>query len=257
MCELLGMSFKLAIQSNISFIGFQKRALENPDGWGIAYYPDKSAVIIKEPKRLDQSMLSKFIFDNLILQSKIIIGHVRKASIGIISYKNTHPFSREFRGRDYVFAHNGTILYFKKLELSNYHPIGNTDSEHLFCHLLHLIKIRDISNWENDDFVWLKDQLNMINQNGRLNCIFSDGKHLFCYKDQYTENSLCLIKKKSPFEKKYLKDEDWDINFNEIQGSNQEGYIISSKKLTDENWKELNKGDLLVLKNGEIIFGNV
>ena len=250
------MSFNLAIQPNISFIGFSKRAIVNPDGWGIAYYPDKAVSIFKEPVKAGNSSLSKFIIENSsLIKSKIIIGHVRKASIGTISYKNTHPFTRELNGRDYTFAHNGTIFYFKKLELSVFRPIGNTDSEHLFCHLLHLIKNRSIIKWENEDFRWLQKKLNNINKKGRLNCVFSDGRHLFCYKDQNTEKSLCYIQRKSPFKRLSLKDEDWDIDLSEINDPSQEGYIISSKKLTNENWKEINGGDLLVFKNGRFLFG--
>ena len=251
------MSFNKAIQPSISFVGFRKRAIINPDGWGIAYYPDKAAAIIKEPIKASESSLSRFIIENdSLIKSKIFIAHVRKASIGIISHKNTHPFMRELNGRSYVFAHNGTIFHYKKLELSNFHPLGNTDSEYLFCHLLHLIKNRGIKYWKDEDFRWLQRNLNSINKKGRLNCVFSDGRHLFCYKDLNTDQSLCFIQRKSPFKRTALKDEDWNIKLPKIKDSSQEGYVISSKKLTDEDWKEINGGDLLVFKNGRFLFGN-
>jgi len=49
MCELLAMSFNLPVRPNISFRGFRHRGESNPHGWGIAFYPDESAQIIKEP----------------------------------------------------------------------------------------------------------------------------------------------------------------------------------------------------------------
>jgi len=42
MCELLGMSFNLPVRPSISFRGFRHRGEENPDGWGIAFYPDEA-----------------------------------------------------------------------------------------------------------------------------------------------------------------------------------------------------------------------
>ena len=49
MCELLGLSFNLAVNPSLSFRGFKFRGQENPDGWGIAYYPDEASQLFKEP----------------------------------------------------------------------------------------------------------------------------------------------------------------------------------------------------------------
>ena len=51
MCELLAMSFNLPVTPNISFKAFRSRSERNPDGWGIAFYPDESVQIIKEPTK--------------------------------------------------------------------------------------------------------------------------------------------------------------------------------------------------------------
>ena len=52
---------------------------------------------------------------------------------GTVSLANTHPFVRELWGRNFVFAHNGTVKAAKKHPLGRFHPIGETDSEHAFC----------------------------------------------------------------------------------------------------------------------------
>ena len=44
MCELLGLCFNLPVRPDISFRGFRHRGENNPDGWGIAFFPDESAV---------------------------------------------------------------------------------------------------------------------------------------------------------------------------------------------------------------------
>ncbi len=61
MCELLGMSFNKFVKPIISFTGFKQRGEHNPDGWGIAFYPDKSAQVFKEPITATSSPLAEFL----------------------------------------------------------------------------------------------------------------------------------------------------------------------------------------------------
>ncbi|MHA1709912.1 MAG: class II glutamine amidotransferase, partial [Candidatus Baldrarchaeia archaeon] len=63
MCELLGMCFNMPVQPKISFRAFRRRGRENPDGWGIAFYPDSgnAACVFKEPLEAMSSRLSEFI----------------------------------------------------------------------------------------------------------------------------------------------------------------------------------------------------
>jgi hypothetical protein len=67
------------------------------------------ARITKEPIHADQSDVSRDLRDDPRLTAPIFIGHVRFASRGEVSLKNTHPFTRRINGSDFVFAHNGTL----------------------------------------------------------------------------------------------------------------------------------------------------
>lgn len=261
MCELLGMSFNLPIRPSISFRGFRHRGKHNPDGWGIAFYPDEcasAAQVIKEPIEAKESKLSKFLKDYEKVKSKIFVAHVRRASMGKVGYKNTHPFCRELNGVEYVFAHNGTLsATFKKiLKLGRFKPIGETDSEHAFCYLLKCIEERRIAQWKKNDFDWLIEKLREINEYGTFNCIFSDGKHLFCYYDQNGHNGLCFVQRKPPYRKIRLLDEDWEINLAEEKRQEQTGYIIATRRLTDESWENFKFGELIVFRDGEMIYSN-
>ena len=109
MCELLGLSFNLPVRPTVSFRGFRARGGRNPEGWGLAFYPGKSAQIYKEPIEAGESAMAKFLLSYEHLQSNIFIAHVRLASTGAQSHQNTHPFSREVHRSEYVFAHNGTL----------------------------------------------------------------------------------------------------------------------------------------------------
>ena len=72
------------------------------------------------------------------------LAHVRHKTIGgEPNHADTHPFARELGGRDYCFAHNGTLDGPAwELPLGAYRPVGETDSERFFCHLLHEIAAR-------------------------------------------------------------------------------------------------------------------
>jgi len=256
MCELFGMSFNLPVRPNISFRGFRQRGESNPHGWGIAFYPDESAQIIKEPVQAKRSRLSEFLQDYQEVKSKIFIGHVRYTSIGSKSYKNTHPFYRELNGKEYVFAHNGTLENYRSLKLGRFKPIGETDSEYVFCHLLNCIEKRCITEWKNEDFEWLVEKLWEINENGNFNCIFSDSRFLFCYYDRNGYNGICFVHRIPPYSEIRLLDNDWEINLAEEKRPEQIGYIIATRRLTDEQWQDFKFGELIVFKDGRMIYSN-
>ncbi|MHA1268919.1 MAG: class II glutamine amidotransferase [Candidatus Helarchaeota archaeon] len=256
MCELLGISFNMSVNPNISFRAFRYRGRKNSDGWGVAFYPDKSVQIIKEPLKATESQLSDFIKNYREIKSRIIIAHVRLTSVGGVCYKNTHPFSRELNGNEFVFAHNGTLSNYKRLRLGRFKPIGTTDSEYIFCYLLSNIERREINQWCEDDFNWLSIELKKINSYGTFNCIFSNGDFLFCYHDIESYNGLCFVKRESPYSQIQLKDEDWEINLFEEKDHRQYGYIIATNELTSEKWATFKPGELIIFKDGKMIYSN-
>lgn len=254
MCQLLGLSFNLHVTPNISFRGFRHKGDFNPHGWGLAFYPDKSAQIIKEPIRAGESQLSAFLQNYSQIKSKIFIGHVRYTSVGRESHKNTHPFSRELDGKEFVFAHNGTLYNYYNLDTGRFTPIGDTDSEYIFCHLLNCIEKKGITQWSDVDYKWLHSKLEEINDYGDFNCIFSDGENLFCYHDKKDYTSLEFVMRKPPYHEIELQDEDWKVNLAAEKNPEQTGFIIATKRLTNEVWQSFAPGQLIVFKNGKIIY---
>ena len=109
MCQLFAASFNKKLNITYSFRGFRTRGEGNPHGWGLAWYPDSAVQILKEPIKAGESQLADFLQEYPKVRSKYFIGHVRWGNVGGINYSNTHPFSREYDGIDYSFAHNGTV----------------------------------------------------------------------------------------------------------------------------------------------------
>jgi glutamine amidotransferase len=132
MCELFAMNFNNDVTPRFTFKGFIRRGIVNPDGWGIACYHEGNACICKEPINAAYSKLAESIREDPSVKSKVIIAHVRLSSVGKNSLKNT-LLSFVMDGRVYVFAHNGTVSNYEKLSLGGFSPLGETDSEHLFC----------------------------------------------------------------------------------------------------------------------------
>lgn len=258
MCELLGLCFNTAVRPNLSFKGFRIRSEENPDGWGIAFYPDKPAQVIKEPIEAEESVLSEFIENYPKIRSKIVISHVRLNSVSKPAFMNTHPFQRELNGKEFVFAHNGTLSnYEKDFDISGFKRVGKTDSEVAFCHLMNKIKEKEITSWDNSNFKWLYQQINYINNFGRFNCIFSDEEYLFCYFDMNGYKGLFHLHREAPYEHTHLSDEHLDIHLKKQGETEKEGYIIATKPLTDEEWYEFDPGELIIMKNGQIEYKHV
>ncbi len=252
MCELLGLCFNTEVNPHISFRGFRHRGKNNPHGWGLAFYPDESCQIFKEALPAGKSSLAYFLESYDGVRSKIIIGHVRLASRGDVSRRNTHPFVRELNGKEYVFAHNGTLHDCGSLETGRFKPVGETDSERAFCHLLNLLEKERIKRWGENECAWLKEELRRINEKGRLNCLLSDGEHLFCYHDRDGYNGLRYLRRQPPYARVRLKDADWEIDLSEEKRDDQKGFVVATRPLTDEAWEPFKPGELMVFADGSL-----
>ncbi|MCX8110165.1 MAG: class II glutamine amidotransferase [Syntrophorhabdaceae bacterium] len=251
MCELLGLNFNQPVQCSLSFRGFRHRGESNPHGWGIVRFDGKACQVFKEPIKALDSKLAVFLRDYEFFKSKIFIGHVRLASQGNHTLQNTHPFVRIFRSREIALAHNGTLKkVIKKSELK-FHPVGETDSEYLFCALLTRLSNERI---KFTDFRKIESILCDFNKSGTMNVIFSEGEHLYCYRDKDGYKGLCMTQRIAPFGRVSLRDEDWEVDLDEEKNSDQKGFIIATQPLTEEKWPDLPCGSLVVFKDGQCVY---
>ncbi len=266
MCDLLGLTFNSSIMAKISLNIFQERGISNPDGWGLAYYTDTKLQIIKEAKSSVNNPLYDFMENRI--NSQIIISHVRRSTRGKPSYLNTHPFYRHLAVNgityEYAFAHNGTLTDTNQIISKRYVPIGDTDSEQAFCFILDTLSSKSTLQWDLKGFQFLESALREINDGqNTLNCIFSDGTHLFCYSDENDHNNgLRFVRKVHPFGKVEFVSKDSTLGFVDITSDREDtseipsqiGYIISTRILTKDSWTEFCSGELIVFENGRIIY---
>lgn len=265
MCILLATSFNQEVQPVVPFLALVCNSVFHPDGWGVAYYiyRSKRATIFKEPLPAHESQLARFLTKYNGFSSKTFVAHIRKTTKGTVAMDNTHPFNRYYAGREYVFAHNGTLTKSKRLNHLYFKPIGTTDSERAFGYLLTLLRtyekqrIRLVENedYQDNDFVMIREILREINIKavGSFCCIFSDGKYLFCYRDLAEARNLFSMKcTKSNSCKPTSKNL---INKNSTQWpvTAPQGYIVATEPLIAGDWQPLTGGQLMVFKDGEMV----
>jgi len=105
---------------------------QHAHGWGIAYLDQGEWIVKKSEKAVFED---SEINELRTVKTNLAVLHVRRATNGVISYDNTHPF----QFRNYVFCHNGTLR--GKIDYDQwFHVDGKTDSEKLFYSVLTEIK---------------------------------------------------------------------------------------------------------------------
>jgi predicted glutamine amidotransferase len=118
---------------------------QHPHGWGIGWYQGGRVVVRHGllPAHADEA----FVKAAQSARSRIVVAHVRDASVGPVAEVNTHPF---VHGR-WLFAHNGTVARYRRsarvraaVEAEIDRPLraalrGETDSER--CFLLFLSRL--------------------------------------------------------------------------------------------------------------------
>jgi glutamine amidotransferase len=252
MCELFGLTCNKPVTIGFTWRGFIAGGVVHRDGWGVAFYPDgMSACIIKEPRPSVRSPMACFLKSANIVRSKIVISHVRMRSVGEVAYHNTHPFVRELLGREWIFAHNGTVIRREMPAPRFYEPVGETDSERAFC--LILDGLREIGRATS-----LRERVSFIegiagrlsNLSNRFNFLMSDGEYLYAFKSGI--GSLYYTVRVPPHTRIIkLVDEDFEVDLSDLKGEDEVATIIATRKLTvGEDWIGFPEGKLMVFKDG-------
>lgn len=263
MCELFAMSSRHSATVNFSLgilashgggVGPHK------DGWGIAYYEDKGLRLIKEADAASESDWIGFI-ESHDLRSRIVVSHIRKATVGRRVLENTQPFCRELGGRWHIFAHNGDLKHIRvrmNPKPGVFRPVGTTDSEYAFCALMTRMKE-----------IWLSakaappidERMEIVTgfaadlrSLGPANFLYSDGVTLFAHGHmrRHTDQvmrppGLCLLHRSCPFK---APDQASGVR---IDSPDQEIALLASVPLTEEAWTPLAKGEVIALEDGAVI----
>jgi glutamine amidotransferase len=247
MCELLGMNANTPTDVMFSFTGLAKHACEHRDGFGIAFFEDKGLRLFVDPVSAGESPVAELV-RRYPIKSTNVIAHIRKATQGIVSLENTHPFVRELWGRYWVFAHNGDLKDFAPRLHGAFRPVGQTDSERVFCWLLQeLAKAHADVPSLNELTLTLKELLPQPAHHGTFNMLLTNGQALW----SHATTKLHWVQRKHPFASAALRDDDLSVDFGQLTTPNDRVAVVATEPLTrDESWNAMAKGELAVFVDG-------
>jgi glutamine amidotransferase len=232
------------------------------DGWGVAYFEEHDAFLLRESSPAAESGLVKFMEANGP-PSNLVLSHIRLATQGEPALRNTQPFQRELAGRAHVFAHNGNLESVREsycLDSDRFMPVGDTDSEYAFCCLMHRLS----ALWRMDPcripsvesrLELVADFASSLRPLGPFNFVYSDGDTLFVHSHRRKQDNgetrppgLHLLVRSS---------DQRAIDLSEsgimVAPFAQQMALVASVPLTDdEPWEAIDEGEVIALKQGAV-----
>jgi len=212
--EILNDFFRLALNGNVP----PKNKPGHLEGWGIGYYSEGKAKIIKSGGSVVEEQKRFFSALKRIGRSRTLIVHFRKSAWDKTTDKrHSHPFLF----KKYIFAHNGTIFDYK--ELLNFIPgkylpdVSALDTEVFFRYLL---------NGFPKSF---KTSIKMVEDKrefSALNFLLCGGQKLYAYRE-------------------YSK---WPDYYTLFKARHNTSRVVCSEQLDSvKSWEEINNRELAVL----------
>ena len=251
MCQLLGMNCATPTDITFSFRGFSQRAgitSDHSDGFGIAFFEDKACRLFVDNQSAVESPIAELV-RNYPIKSRNVSAHIRKATQGKINLENSHPFSRELWGRQWIFAHNGDLKDFLPELSGRFTPVGNTDSERAFCYLLdQLVKRFGYDEPKLDQVFDLLAEISpSIAEHGTFNFCLSNGQALFTY----ATTKLHWLVREYPFKPAQLIDIEVEVDFSQVTTPEDRVAVITTEPLTqNEEWTAFQEGEMILFRDG-------
>ena len=202
-----------------------------------------------------------------------MMAHIRYATQGCVSLENVHPFVRVWKGVQMTFCHNGECPKFTNAHPligrtqptdCHYHPVGDTDSEAVFCAILNALTAEFPDGLPTLDVLHaflqaicheiIRDHPEETIFNFLLGC----GQYtLFAYSwpgkrpGSTVWNGLHYIVREPPFSTATLLDVDYSIDFSTVTTAADRVAVITTKPLTQEpGWTEFRRGELILFDKG-------
>lgn len=262
MCELLGLASRWPTRATFSLRrfaahgGFGHRAV---DGWGLAAADGRDFRVYREPEPAGQSAWLEFI-EQRGVASPLIVSHIRRALRGGLTLANTQPFVRELGGRMHVFAHNGRLDRIERLfdaAASRFRPVGDTDSEIAFCLLLESLAPLWLTPHPPDlasRRAAVERLAVALRALGPANFLYGDGEYLFAHGHRRSQADgtvappgLWTLQRACPSDGDALAAAGVQLA---ASAREQVLTLFASVPLSDEAWRPLTEGELIVVAAG-------
>lgn len=232
MCELFGISSIRKIKTNDYLRTFFSHSEKHCCGWGMAFFYGPGVSLEKEPICANQSQYLKFRLAPPIVTNNMI-AHIRLASVGRMSYENSHPFVfNDNMGRTWTLAHNGTIFTFPHLQDFCDVQCGETDSERILIYFIDEINKRQTelkrALTKRERRTLLDKLIAELSVHNKLNLLIWDGEQMYVHTN-YADT------------------------LHRLQ-TTDDTVIFSTLPLDNAPWQKVPLLQLLVYENGKLVF---
>jgi predicted glutamine amidotransferase len=251
MCQLLGMNSSKPAGLGFSFAGFAERGGrtgQHKDGWGIAFHDAAGCHLITDLLASSDSPVARRVSE-APQRARNVVAHIRKATQGVTTAENSHPFTRVLWNRSWSFAHNGDLEDFHPPQDAHYRSAGQTDSERAFCYLMSQLRLRfpDAAPARAVLFHALADITGAVAAFGSFNYLLSDGELFFAH----CSTQLHYVVREYPFRTARLVDCDLAIDFSRHNHLDDRMAVIATAPLTSgEAWVAFLPGELKMFVHG-------
>ena len=189
MCELFAINTREPVVINGYLEEFFNHSVDHPHGWGFARL-DNGLEVEKDPLPAHRSPRIRELLASP-LQTRHAIAHIRKATHGVCTPENCHPFTgTDGSGRVWLFAHNGVIFTEERIKEYRARELGSTDSE---CVLLYMLDKFDAEQRRRGRVLNEDDLLDVIYRavetlaaDNKLNFILDNGTTTYVHSNTTT-----------------------------------------------------------------------
>jgi len=218
----------------------------NPDGTGIGWF-DEGGIPQLNKQPIAGFEDTKFAEAARTVTGKTILAHVRYASAGELTARNTHPFLQHGR----LFAHNGVVqdldVFDEGLGPDSDMDLGDTDSERLFSMITHEIAKAhgDVRTGIIEGVKWVLDNIRLYS----INFVLTTENDIWAFR--YPEGNELHYLERHPNEhtnEEPLRHatEKGRIAVHSNDLSERPSVIVSSEPMDDDpRWTPVEVGELL------------
>ncbi len=232
-------------------------------GWGLGWYPGgrQSAMVAKDPAARGKQVLADAFADWSSFRSSVFFCKVLGAGQNY-THTEAQPFSRSFAGRDWLFMHNGDL---DKQELDKLHgksrrllePLGQTDSELAFCHLLARIREGDARKLADVAPQALLSWFQSLDALGSADMCLSDGLTLIAFHGSQSPKRLYYSRIQPPDNQGPQQSGAVQVSLSDPRDTYRTAFMVSTAEFSTGSWQPMQPGQMIVVRRGAIVWNSV
>jgi predicted glutamine amidotransferase len=243
MCDLFALSGSHNHSAAASLPLFAMRGRDNVHGWGIGFFRHRQPVVEKSGEQVFTAGRLHGSFQRLarVVASPIILAHIRHKSSGQVDECHAHPFTLDFWGQSWLFAHNGRAPAIEAY-VSRHRPVleASSDSARTLEFLRDYFAAAETRREDHTFLEILRESLGHLIQEypGEYNFLLTNGRVIWAFTNH---RQFLLLKGSQKLEQALL-------------------LTTIAEGLSAENWQKIalregSWGKILLIAGGDLILG--